>query len=111
MTSDPRITSAREMNDVWALCSKHVAQYIREDNKRVVVAYNGTKSDMKLLLRLTQAPTYTQSMPKRLDYYMDSLKMIKKWKKCPLHANNSKLNVLLLALCEAICTKTNAFQT
>ena len=78
--SDPRISSARGLNDVWASFSKYVTQHIGEDERGVIVAYNGAGSDMKCLWRLTQAPTSTQSMPERLDYYMDPLKIIKKWK-------------------------------
>ena len=94
--SDPRISSARGLNDVWASFSKYVAQHIGEDERGVIVAYNGAGSDMKWLWRLTQAPTSTQSMPERLDYYMDPLKIIKKWKRCPLNAINSKLDCFAL---------------
>ena len=62
----------------------------------MIVAYNGVSCDMKWLWRLTQAPNSTQTMPEQLAFYMDPLKIIKKWKSCPLHKNKSKLECLSL---------------
>merc|ERR1711966_84373 len=45
--SDPRISSARGLNNVWASFSKYVTQHIGEDERGVIVAYNGAGSDMK----------------------------------------------------------------
>ena len=89
---DPRITEARSLMDVWTSFCKYIDNHIAADKRGVIVAYNGAGCDMKWLWRLTQAPNSTATMPERLAFYMDPLKIIKKWKKCPLHQNNSKLD-------------------
>ena len=82
---DPRITGARNLNEVWSSFCRFVEHNIDSNERGVIVAYNGASCDMKWLLRLTQAPDSTATMPDRLAFYMDPLKIIKKRKSCPLH--------------------------
>ena len=93
---DPRITTARSLNDVWTSFCLYIHNNIAEDERGVIVAYNGAGCDMKWLWRLTQAPNSTELMPERLAFYMDPLKIMKKWKSCRLHKKHSKLDCFSL---------------
>jgi len=95
--TDDRITSARDLDQVWTAFSAWVDTQISEDEVGVIVAYNGAGCDMKWLWRLCQAPNATHSMPSRLRFYMDPLRMIKKWKSMELNPKKSKLESLSLS--------------
>ena len=63
----------------------------------MIVAYSGAGSDMKWTWRLCMAPKATQTMPEGLLFFMDPLKMIKKWKSMKIHPRKIKLESLSLS--------------
>jgi hypothetical protein len=93
---DERITSARDIGEVWISFCSWIEKNIAADEEGVIIAYNGAGCDMKWIWRLTQAPNALHAMPARLAYFMDPLKMIKKWKSCKIHPLRSKLESLSL---------------
>ena len=88
---DERITSAREIGEVWTSCCSWIEKNIAADEEGVIIAYNGAGCDMKWIWRLTQAPNALHAMSVRLAYFMDPLKMIKKWKLCKINPRRIKL--------------------
>ena len=95
--TDQRITSAKNIDEVWSSFSQWVESNIAEDEVGVIVAYHGAGSDMKWIWRLCMAPNATQTLPRSLLFFMDPLKMIKKWKSMNIHPKKSKLESLSLS--------------
>lgn len=94
--SDPKIASARSIIPVWGSFCSWIETNIADDEVGAIVAYNGAGCDMKWIWQLTQAPNSPCDMPEKLAFYVDPLKIIRKWKSCRLHQSKSKLETLAL---------------
>ena len=77
--------------------SAWIDTHISEDKVGVIVAYNGAGCDMEWLWRLCQSPNINQSMTTLLRFYMDPLRMIKKWKSMEINPKRSKLELFSLS--------------
>jgi hypothetical protein len=94
--SHPSIRSARDINVVWKAFAAFIEKNLSDDEEGCVVAYHGAASDMKWLWRLTQRPDAVHSMPAKLKWFLDPLKLIKGFVGCKLNPKKSKLASLSL---------------
>jgi hypothetical protein len=81
---------------VWKRFKSWLDLYLQPDDDGVLVAWNGEKCDLTWLWQLTQAPRSTLSFPPQLKYFLDPLKVIGEYSRCPLHKSKSKLESLKL---------------
>ena len=94
--SHPSIRSAREIGNVWKSFYTFINNNLSDNKEGCVVAYHGAASDMKWIWRLTQCPDAIHEMPKKLKWFLDPLKIIKKFTGCKINPNKSKLESLRL---------------
>ena len=94
--NDERIMNARPINDVWIDFCSYLDRHIANDERGVIVAWNGASCDMEWLYRITQSPHATLSFPDRIKYFIDPFYQIKQSKKCGFHPYKSKLESLSL---------------
>ena len=92
--TDSRISSADDIATVWvkfcAWIDKHIPRY--GSQKGIMVAWNGESCDLRWIYKLTQAPRSSLSLPPQLVFFLDPLKVIRKYKSCSLHTSKSKLD-------------------
>ena len=83
--SDPRIRNADDITIVWGQFETWIKESVLGDEVVILVAYNGETCDMKWLWSLTQAPRSPHNMPEAIQFFMDPLKVVRNYKRHPLH--------------------------
>ena len=88
----PWILNADEVEQVWGRFYSFLQKFIGLKERGVLVAWNGGACDLEWIYRLTKAPGSKLSFPKRIKYFLDPYRAIKKTKGCRLNEKYSGLN-------------------
>ena len=95
-SQSPEIVDADPIYLVWKQFRAWLDLYLQPDDGTVLVTLNGKTCDLTWLWQLTRAPSSTLSFPPQLKYFLDLLKVIGEYSRCPLHKSRSKLESLEL---------------
>lgn len=93
----PSIVNADGIQTVWPKFVTWAESLTADrDQKVILIAWNGTTSDMKWIFRLTsQSGAWKLKMPNGFDYFCDPYRAIQHYKSCPLHPNKTGCSLQL----------------
>ena len=91
---DPRIRDADPIEDVWPHFIEFIEQRLDRGSKRgIIVAWGGKSCDCEWLFIVTEELFPDKlNMPRWCDYFMDPSAVLKHYKSCKLHNQNTGLD-------------------
>ena len=96
--SDQRISGADTIGVVWSHFCLWLGDNVAPDESCILIAWNGEGCDLKWLWKLTQAPGSRFVWPGQVKFFMDPLRVIKKFTGCRIHPSKSKIENLELGV-------------
>lgn len=94
--TSPQIQAANKIHTVWNNFCKFINDNVTPTEACILVAYNGETCDLRWIWQLVQNPHSDLSMPDRIKFFLDPLKVIRHYKLSKLHPSKSKLESLRL---------------
>ena len=95
-SQDPIIVSAGSMPSVWADFCTWITGTTQPGEVVIVVTYNGATCNLKWIWKLTQATKSPYLVPDVMKFFLDPLRVIKRYKGCKLNPTKSRLDILEL---------------
>jgi hypothetical protein len=93
-SQSPEIIDADPVYQVWKRFRAWLDFYLQPDEVGILIIWNDKTCNLTWLWQLTQAPRSTLSFLSQVKYFLDPLKVIGEYSRCPLHKSRSKLEPL-----------------
>lgn len=87
----PSIKNADPINIIWNRFVSFLNKHIKNEQRAILVAWNGALCDLEWIYRLTQTCGATLSLPSRVKYFFDPYRGIKNTTGCKLNKKHSGL--------------------